>query len=302
MQSSILPFEIKGDSAGYVISKDYNLKNTYVLTISKSVSAETPFILDFKPGAEPFELNLNIVLEKNVTATLIEMWPEAFSAFGYKLNVSIVGNDYSHLSHLILNVASGQSVGTEGRRTELMDGARCDLYAYYFGAKQIDLTLNQVASGVGAKLYSDIITRCQNTQVFNFDCEHAYVGKDGEGDMLMKAVALDKGMVNLEGMVKIGQTGGGSAGFLQQETLNLSELTTVKATPGLKIDTNDVKAGHGSSIRNLNDEDLYYFAARGIEASLAKTLLIKSFLGGNLDKLSAHSAFVEAVESAIEIN
>lgn len=298
MQSSILPFEIQGNPENYVISKNYEKENDFVLTIKGK--SDSPISITYKAGLSPFELNLCIVLDENSEATLIETWPKAFNTAEYRLKLTSKLDKYAKLTHLLLSDSADVVSGNESRVSELDDGAECNFFAYYFGGNKTSISLDHRAMGLAAKLKTDIISRVLQKQSLDFNCQHSYVGKKGEGDMLMKAVALDEGLVNLEGMVQIEQTGGESAGFLQQETLNLSEKAVVKATPGLKIDTNDVQAGHGSSIRNLNSEDLYYFAARGIDSNLAKSLLIKSFLGANLDKLSAYPDFVKAVEESIE--
>ena len=81
--------------------------------------------------------------------------------------------------------------------------------------------------------------------------------------------------------------------------MNLSQDTVVKSVTGLNIDTNDVKAGHGASIRNLNDEDLYYFGARGIDKDEAKRLLITGFLGAEIQKIQHLTSAYETIKKLI---
>jgi len=115
----------------------------------------------------------------------------------------------------------------------------------------------------------------------------------------MKGIAQDKAILSFDGLVQINKTAGNSTGYLKQETLNLSPNTTVRAVPALKIDTNDVKAGHSATVRNLNDEDLYYFGARGIRKEMAKKLLITGFLGKELKKIRKHKTAYESIKKLI---
>lgn len=112
-------------------------------------------------------------------------------------------------------------------------------------------------------------------------CDQAH----SKGELVMKGVARDHATLHFDGLALIGKKGTGSSAHLKQEILNLSPHTSVRAKPGLKIETNDVKAGHSASVHNLNDEDLYYFAARGIESEMAKKLLIDGFFQSELKEL-----------------
>ena len=144
-----------------------------------------------------------------------------------------------------------------------------------------------------------LVEQAPREKLFDGERESDVAARDGSGEIGMKGIAQDKALLNFDGIVNIARTGGGSAGYLQQEALNLSPDTVVKATPGLKIDTNDVKAGHGASVRNLNDEDLYYFAARGIGNAEAKRLLITGFLGKELNKIKAWQPAYDTIRKLI---
>jgi len=295
----ILPFTIESDSSNYVLSKNYEENNSFILTIPKNTQLDSPIKLKIKSTAEDLNFKLKIELEEGSSAVIIEDWSSEVQSQFVDFENSIECQANSHLKYVILNSASSKTQVTEKRQSEIHNDAKCDIVSYYFGSKKVTSTLQQKTVGTGAEVNTDVIARSENEQDLNFNYEHFYVGKNGSGEIGMKAVAQDKGMVNLDGMVNIAQTGGGSAGYLQQETLNLSPNTIVKATPGLKIDTNDVKAGHGSSIRNLNEEDLYYFAARGIKPDAAKQLMISGFLGAELEKVQEWEGVLERVRGMI---
>lgn len=47
--------------------------------------------------------------------------------------------------------------------------------------------------------------------------------------------------------------------------------------PNLQIIANDVKCSHGAAISDLEESQLFYFRARGIDAETARKALVLSF-------------------------
>lgn len=66
------------------------------------------------------------------------------------------------------------------------------------------------------------------------------------------------------------------AGQLSRNLL-LVPKATVNVKPNLQIIADDVKCTHGCAISDLQDEELFYFRARGIDATAARQALVFSF-------------------------
>lgn len=66
------------------------------------------------------------------------------------------------------------------------------------------------------------------------------------------------------------------AGQLTRSLL-LAPRGTVNVKPNLQIIADDVKCTHGAAISDLDDEQLFYFQARGIDATAARSALVFSF-------------------------
>ena len=56
------------------------------------------------------------------------------------------------------------------------------------------------------------------------------------------------------------------------------EESNAIAKPILKIDENDIKAGHGAAVGKINDEHLFYLTSRGISEAEAKELITFGYL------------------------
>jgi len=67
--------------------------------------------------------------------------------------------------------------------------------------------------------------------------------------------------------------------------LLLSDQALVNTSPELEILADDVKAVHGATIGQIEDEELFYLRSRGIDPRTARHILIQGFAGEMLDRI-----------------
>ena len=79
----------------------------------------------------------------------------------------------------------------------------------------------------------------------------------------------------------------------------LSENARGDANPILLIDENDVTAGHAASVGRIDEEQLYYLESRGLNADVAKRLIIRGFLESVITVVESHKTR-EMLRSVIE--
>ena len=295
-----LPFSIEPESRDYLLSKNYESKaESYELKFPKNTKSGSAFMIRIKPTVSDLDFELNIHLEEGAEVTLIEDWSSEVKAGTINFRSKIICEENSILKYIILNAVSSETSLDIRRESQVRRNAVSHIYAYHFGSKKLSSRILQEAQGESAEMNTDVIAKADHQRELSFDTRHQYSARNGHGDIRMKGVAEDKGILNFEGLVNIGQKAGGTAGYLNQETLNLSRETIIKATPGLKIDTNDVKTGHGCAIRNLSDEDIFYFGARGIGKEEAKRLLVTGFIGEELKKIQSLKPAYERIKKLI---
>lgn len=59
---------------------------------------------------------------------------------------------------------------------------------------------------------------------------------------------------------------------------------TVNVKPNLQIIADDVKCSHGAAISDLEEDQLFYFRARGVDVETARKALIFSFAAEVVDR------------------
>lgn len=67
--------------------------------------------------------------------------------------------------------------------------------------------------------------------------------------------------------------------------LLLSKTAEANSKPELLIDADDVKAKHGATIGQMDQEELFYMQSRGLTPSQAREMVLKSFVFASADKL-----------------
>ncbi|MBP7018359.1 SufD family Fe-S cluster assembly protein [Candidatus Saccharibacteria bacterium] len=122
--------------------------------------------------------------------------------------------------------------------------------------------------------------------VVNYDTVMTFAAARTQGDITVKAVVAGKGELNLTGNLIIEKSGINARGFLKQDILLLSESARAKATPQLEIKTDEVRASHSATVGQVDQEQLFYLQARGLNKREAIATIVKSFLSETIEQLA----------------
>jgi len=111
---------------------------------------------------------------------------------------------------------------------------------------------------------------------------------------LYKGVLGGKASAVFNGRIVIREGAAGVDAGQTNNNLLLSDKALVNTNPELEIFADDVKAQHGATIGQIEDEPLFYLRSRGIEEGAARRLLIEGFAGVMIEKIG-----LEPVESLV---
>ncbi len=89
-----------------------------------------------------------------------------------------------------------------------------------------------------------------------------------------------------QGKICVAQVAQKTDGYQLANTLLLSPNAEMDTKPELEIYADDVKCSHGTTTGQLDEAPLFYLRQRGLSESQARTLLIQSFVGEVIDKIS----------------
>jgi len=105
-----------------------------------------------------------------------------------------------------------------------------------------------------------------------------HVHSDTTGHMENYAVMLDQGNLKLDAIGRIEKLAPRSKTHQVSRILNLAEQQKATVFPKLYIDNNDVEASHAQSIGQIDEDQLYYLQARGLDRNEAMQLIVYGYL------------------------
>lgn len=114
-------------------------------------------------------------------------------------------------------------------------------------------------------------------------------------------VAHPRGQAVFDGNVKVNRYAQQTDAGQLTRSLLLVPQATVNVKPNLQIIADDVKCSHGAAISDLEEDQLFYFQARGIDLETARKALIFSFGAEVIDRFPCASVRENAKSHIAEL-
>ena len=206
--------------------------------------------------------------------------------------------DGAELSLLFVQESDAPSL-TIRQRTAIGANAKLSMQNVSLGSAQLEHSFLSDVQGVQAESSVDWLFYSKNAEQQSIHACNVFHARDGSGEITMKGVAEDKAHMVCTGMIDIELGGGGTDTYLREDVLMLDRTAKVDAVPGLEIKTNDVKASHSATVSKVTEEDLFYFASRGIPQRAAREMYILGFLGDLTRRIAderERASVLEAIE------
>ncbi len=102
---------------------------------------------------------------------------------------------------------------------------------------------------------------------------------------LFKGIMDDSARGAFTGLVKVHAGAHHSESEQENRNLLLSDKAHIDASPQLEIDNDDVSASHGSTIGQLDDDQVFFLRARGIAEERARMMLTRAFASDVLESV-----------------
>ncbi len=102
-------------------------------------------------------------------------------------------------------------------------------------------------------------------------------GVKSRSSVLVKSLLRDAAHSFYRGTINIQEKAAHSEADQQQKALLMNPTARTCAIPSLEVSTHEVKCRHGSAAGKFNREELWYLAARGLDAEQSVNLLIEGF-------------------------
>jgi Fe-S cluster assembly protein SufD len=124
-----------------------------------------------------------------------------------------------------------------------------------------------------------------------------HIGVSTTAHIAWKSAVADTAYVVFDGMINIERGAQGTNSDLRDNVLHLSAKARSDSIPGLEIDANEVKAGHGSTSGQVDQEQLFYLRSRGLSRTEALRTIVLGFFASIVERIPLE----EVQETVLEL-
>lgn len=227
-----------------------------------------------------------IVLEAGAEAVLVEHFRGAPDCPYWHNGVSeIVLGDGAQLTHIKL--VEDSAVATHTGLTVVQQARDSRYLALSMNAggrlTRQDTWVNLNASGAECQLDGLFVADARRHIDQHLHVSHA--APHTTSRQTWRGIAAGRGRGIFDARVVV-QPGARKADARQSSrNLLLSPHAEIDVKPQLEIYTDDVKCGHGATVGQLDEAEIFYLRSRGIDADTARALLLRGFAGEALGLL-----------------
>jgi len=172
------------------------------------------------------------------------------------------------------------------RRVEIIleAGATADIFALNtaatYGRIEIDVSLAD-----GAHFGLDAANIGGGTATLEIVTTVRHIGVAATSHQTIRSVLGGKATGSYLGKVAVARGAQQTDSVQSVKAMLLGRGATANCKPELEIYADDVKCAHGASVGELDRDQLFYAAVRGLDPAAARALLLEGFVGGLWDAI-----------------
>ena len=221
---------------------------------------------------------------KSFSNTVTSLQVGASARVNY-FKVQLEGKDSYHISYT---------------RTHVREMAQLKCLFFGSGAKLSRQELHSEMAGPKAFMRADAIYLIQGDEHMDMRTVINHRHEGGSSHQLFKGIVSDRSRAVFNGKIFIGEGAQRVDSSQLSKTLLLSKAAEFDAKPEMEIYADDVKATHGATLGQLDKEQIFYLASRGIPVIEAETLLAQGFTSEVLDDYFGVAPIVKTLTERIE--
>jgi len=261
--------------------------NGIFLYVPKNIEIDEPIKVNFNFYGQNSILHNIIIVDPNSKVDFIEEYSnkeiaqeqlnscvtEVFANQASKIN-------FYHLNNWTENVYNFTNiVGTTERDAVISWISGC------FGGKLNRLKIDTSFNGQGSQCSNIGVFLGRGKEHIDFTTNMYHNAENTKNDVIVDGILKDESNSVYRGLIKIPKEGQKTNSYLANHILKLGEKTLANSIPSLKIDANDVKASHGATVGQIDEEQLFYLMARGLTREFAEKLIVEGFFEPVIQKI-----------------
>lgn len=104
-----------------------------------------------------------------------------------------------------------------------------------------------------------------------------HLGKNTKSTIVSKGISADHSHNSYRGLVKITPKAAGSRNYTQCDSMLIGDECSANTFPYIEVGNSSSQVEHEASTSKINEEQLFYFASRGIPQEEAVSMIVSGF-------------------------
>jgi Fe-S cluster assembly protein SufB len=133
------------------------------------------------------------------------------------------------------------------------------------------------------EFYSVALTN--NLQQADTGTKMVHIGKNTKSTIISKGISAAKSSNSYRGLVKMGPKAVGARNYSQCDSMLIGDTSSANTFPYIQVQNNTARVEHEASTSKIGEDQLFYFAQRGISPEDAVSMIISGFCRDVFNKL-----------------
>ena len=133
------------------------------------------------------------------------------------------------------------------------------------------------------EFYSIALTN--NKQQADTGTKMIHIGKNTRSTIISKGISAGNSKGSYRGLVKMGPKASGARNYSQCDSMLIGDNAEANTFPYIQVDNHTAKVEHEASTSKIGEDQLFYFAQRGISEEDAVSMLVSGFCKDVLNEL-----------------
>jgi Fe-S cluster assembly protein SufB len=133
------------------------------------------------------------------------------------------------------------------------------------------------------EFYSIALTN--NRQQADTGTKMVHIGKNSRSTIISKGISAGHSQNSYRGLVKMGPNAKGARNYSQCDSMLIGDRAQANTYPYIQVNNSTAKVEHEASTSKIGEDQLFYFAQRGISQEDALSMLVSGFCKDVLNQL-----------------
>jgi Fe-S cluster assembly protein SufD len=229
-------------------------------------------------GATAHHPRLLVVAEANSEATIVEHHAGLGGAYFANVAGEIVAEQGARLHHYKLQAEGPEAFHVATTTLRLERDAAYDGFVLTQGARLSRSELRPVLGGTGVECRLSGAYMVAGRQHADHTSVIDHAAPRCTSRQVYHGVIDDRARAVFQGKIIVRPDSQKTDGYQLNRAILLSDQAEIDSKPELEIYADDVKCSHGATAGELDDDQIFYLRARGIDREAARNLLVAGFL------------------------